>query len=37
LIPAPSHLVTVERAGHDLKAAGGIGDELLARLRSLAA
>jgi hypothetical protein len=35
LIPAPTDLLTVEGAGHDLKRAGEMGVELLARLRSL--
>ena len=36
LIPAPVELLFVERAGHDLKRAGEMGEELLARLRTLA-
>jgi hypothetical protein len=36
LIPAPTELLAVEHAAHDLKRAGEMGDELLARLRKLA-
>jgi predicted alpha/beta-hydrolase family hydrolase len=35
LIPASTELLPVERAGHDLKRAGEMGEELLRRLRSL--
>jgi predicted alpha/beta-hydrolase family hydrolase len=35
LIPAATELLTVERAGHDLKRAGDMGAELLGKLRSL--
>jgi predicted alpha/beta-hydrolase family hydrolase len=36
LIPAPVELLPVERTAHDLKRAGEMGGELLARLRKLA-
>jgi predicted alpha/beta-hydrolase family hydrolase len=36
LIPAPTELLPVERTAHDLKRAGEMGEELLARLRKLA-
>ena len=36
LVPAPVEVLPVERAGHDLKRAGGMGEEILARLRRLA-
>jgi predicted alpha/beta-hydrolase family hydrolase len=36
LIPAPTELIPVEGSGHDLKRAGELGGELLARLRNLA-
>jgi predicted alpha/beta-hydrolase family hydrolase len=36
LIPAPVELLPVERSGHDLKRAGDMGAEMLARLRKLA-
>jgi predicted alpha/beta-hydrolase family hydrolase len=36
LIPARTGLLSVERAAHDLKRAGEMGEELLARLRTLA-
>jgi len=36
LIPAPVRLIRVPGAGHDLKRAGEMGGELLARLRELA-
>jgi len=36
LIPAPTELIPVERSAHDLKRAGGMGGELLARLKLLA-
>jgi predicted alpha/beta-hydrolase family hydrolase len=36
LIPAPTELLSVERTAHDLKRAGEMGGELLARLRKLA-
>jgi predicted alpha/beta-hydrolase family hydrolase len=35
LIPAPVELLPVERAAHDLKRAGDMGEELLKRLRGL--
>jgi len=35
-IPAPVELLPVEGAGHDLKRAGEMAQELLARLRALA-
>jgi uncharacterized protein len=35
LIPAATVLIPVERAAHDLKKAGAIGDEMLVRLRTL--
>jgi len=35
LIPATTVLLPVERSAHDLKRAGEMGDELLARLRTL--
>lgn len=36
LIPAATELLSVERTAHDLKRAGEMGEELLARLRKLA-
>jgi predicted alpha/beta-hydrolase family hydrolase len=36
LISAPTELLPVERTAHDLKRAGEMGEELLARLRKLA-
>jgi hypothetical protein len=35
LIPARTELLPIERAGHDLKKAGELGAELLAKLRTL--
>jgi predicted alpha/beta-hydrolase family hydrolase len=35
LIPAATELLPVDRAGHDLKRAGEMGEELLAKLRTL--
>lgn len=37
LIPAPTELLPIERTAHDLKRAGEIGEDLLLRLRKLAA
>jgi predicted alpha/beta-hydrolase family hydrolase len=36
-IPAATELLPVDRAGHDLKSAGDRGEEILGRLRTLAA